>query len=136
MSASIGNMLMLTNIIDLGADIKFEGCPSGPAIIAACVAGQKECVKYLVRHGAKLIYNGPRGFRSAYAASATTPEILDWLLVQCFVNQKKLPLSPCDLLISREYHESFTWGGPVKMELVISGMMQRLPNESSKDYWS
>lgn len=135
-SASNGDLVMMQNIMDLGAEVNIEGCPYGSALMAACVSGRKECVALLVRRGACVAYHGSKGFRSAYLASEKNPIILHWLLVGRFVDQKKLLSEPHQSSMIWENCEKFTWGGPTKVEMVISGMMERLPKESSRDYWS
>lgn len=42
--ASQGDSMAVTNLLDLGACLDFEGCPSGSALMAACSAGRLETV--------------------------------------------------------------------------------------------
>ncbi|KAH0428633.1 hypothetical protein CcaCcLH18_08899 [Colletotrichum camelliae] len=131
-----GSVPATKNLLDLGAPIDLEGCPSGSALMAACEFGRKDLVKYLVRRGASLSYTGSNGFRSAYKSAKGQEEILKWLLVDRFFDQQKLtngfdssPHDEVDL-------GPFFWSGPIKAELVISGQMERLPHQSSREYWS
>ncbi|KAL0932846.1 ankyrin repeat protein [Colletotrichum truncatum] len=135
-SASRGLVSMMENLLDLGSDLDSEGCPLGSALMAACVAGQKQSVEFLVRHGAALSYAGPNGFRSAYELAKNNTSILHWLLVDRFTDQKKLKAGCNHGQDSEESLKSFKWGGPIKAELVISGLIERHPRESSKEHWA
>lgn len=135
MLTSIGRTLALTNILRLGADVDFEGSPSGSALMVACAAGRLEPVKILVRHGASISYTGPNGSRSALVAARNHETIVDWLLVDRFTEQKKIS-DPAD--ISSSAHTTNIvkgWSGISKAELVITGTNERQVHESARDYW-
>lgn len=133
--ASRGEVNPMKNLLDLNCPLNYEGCPIGSALMVACVDGRMAAVAFLVRRGASLTYQGPNGYRSAYIAARKQKQILNWLLVGRFVDQRKLTGS-CGLPNTREDSQPFTWGGPFKAEVVISGEMERRPNESCQAYWS
>ncbi|WQF85414.1 Putative fungal domain of STAND protein [Colletotrichum destructivum] len=135
-SASLGRTVVMENLIIMGADIDAEGCSLGSALIVACITGRKESAVYLVRRGAALSYWGPNGFRSAHDAAKRNPSVLNWLLVGRFTDQRKLTPADGLGLVDEQSRGPFTWGGPVRAELVICGTMERLPKESSRKYWS
>ncbi|KAK2760995.1 ankyrin isoform [Colletotrichum kahawae] len=135
-AAKRGSVLAVENLLELGAHIDQEGCLSGSALMAACEFGRKDLVKYLVRRGASLSYTGSNGFRSAYESAKGHEEILKWLLVDRFVDQLKLKDDSDGNFDNVKDRGAFLWGGPIKAELVISGQMERLPHESSREYWS
>lgn len=136
-AARQGSVSVLKNLLQLGASIDWEGCPSGSALMAACESGAKDAIYFLVRRGAALSYTGPNGFRSAFFSAKRHRMILHWLLVDRFVDQHKLTSGPhCERSDDDVNPGSFSWGGPVKVELVISGRMERLHHESSREYWS
>ncbi|KAF0319327.1 ankyrin repeat protein [Colletotrichum asianum] len=122
-----GSVLAMKNLLD---------CSSGSALMAACEVGRKDFVKYLVRRGASLSYTGSNGFRSAYKSAKGHEEILKWLLVDRFTDQQKMTVGLDSNPRDEMDRGPFFWSGPIKAELVISGQMERLPHESSREYWS
>ncbi|KAI1771159.1 ankyrin [Hypoxylon cercidicola] len=134
LSASQGVPMAIENLLTLGADLEFEGCPAGTALLAACSAGRLESVISLVRRGAAISYYGASGFRTAIDKTKTPPHIIHWLLVDRFTDQAK---------IKEEPHEGYStsplgirpWSGITKAELIISEDLERRSDESSKDYW-
>lgn len=135
--ASVDNLHALKNLTRLEARLDFEGCPSGSALMAACTAGRLEPVKFLVRQGASICYNGPNGPRSALVAASRWDEIVEWLLVARFTEQAKLTHQQAAGSVDDGIPKTKTkqWSGPVKAELTISGDLQRRVNESAKEYW-
>ncbi|KAI0383992.1 ankyrin [Hypomontagnella monticulosa] len=132
--ASLGALVAVENLITLGADIEFEGCPEGTALMAACSAGRLESVIFLVRRGAALSYFGRDGFRTAVDRSKTPQSIIEWLLVTRFTDQPKI------MDVSSDGSSTGSavvrpWSGIRKAELVISGYLERCSDESSIDYW-
>lgn len=133
--ASIGQILAMNNILKLGADIDFDGSPSGSALIVACSSGRLEPVKILVRQGAAISYLGKRGFRSAVDVARNHKTILAWLLVDRFTEQRKLE-DPAEL-DSAAHSAKYVrpWSGVVRKELIITDIAQRQVHESARDYW-
>lgn len=132
--ASLGDIIAVTNLLELGASLEFEGCPSGSALMAACSAWQLQTVRLLVRRGASISYHGPNGFRSAVDVARRNKAIVDWLLVGRFTDQKKISV-PAVPGSSTDEFDAQPWSGPVKAELVISGTSQRRAHESVERYW-
>ncbi|KAF0318337.1 ankyrin repeat protein [Colletotrichum asianum] len=133
--ASRGEVKPMENLLDLNCPLNYEGCPFGSALMAACVDGRMGCVVFLVRRGASLTYCGPNGYRSAYVAARKHKSILRWLLVGRFVDQNKLAPSH-GLSDTQQDCQPITWRGPIKAEVVVSGILERWPKESSQAYWS
>ncbi|KAK8112255.1 uncharacterized protein PG998_008712 [Apiospora kogelbergensis] len=134
-----GSLATAHELLDTGVQLDSEGCPSGSALIAACEAGRKSSVIFFTRRGAALTYSSSSGFRSAYIAAQKFPDILQWLLVDRFTDQSKLTAAPNDsdgLEDRAENDLPYTWCGPAKAELVITGRMERNPKESSLAYWT
>lgn len=135
MSASIGQTLAVNNILRLGTEVDFEGCPHGSALMAACSSGRLESVKILVRHGAAISYLWKNGIRSAVDAARNHKAILAWLLVDRFTEQRKLadPVESDSAIHSAE--DVKPWSGVVRKELIITDIAQRQVHESARDYW-
>ncbi|KAI0160499.1 ankyrin repeat-containing domain protein [Xylariaceae sp. FL1272] len=133
LAAYVGNTFAMKNILDLGASIDFEGCASGSALMAACEAGRLEHVKFLVRHQAKLTYWSKGGFRSAFEAANQCNSVLKWLLVDRFIDQRKLCPSNGDIEPMNDHAKP--WSGMTKTEFVINDDMERRSNEPVKEYW-
>lgn len=134
--ASTGQTLAVTNILQLGADLDFEGCPSGSALMAACSSGRLESVKILVRHGAAISYFGKNEIRSAIHSARNHKVILAWLLVDRFTEQRKLAYSTGAESKTHSAGDNRSWSGIVKKELIITGIAERQVHESSRSYWS
>ncbi|KAI2601749.1 ankyrin [Hypoxylon sp. NC1633] len=134
LSASKGEVLMMRNLLALQADLEFEGCPDGTALMTACRAGRLESVIILVRRGAALSYDGPNGFRTAFDKVRTPQHILRWLLVTRFTDQARIK-NTSDDNSSTEPTVLRPWSGITKASLVICGDLERNPDQSSKDYW-
>ncbi|KAK8113490.1 ankyrin repeat-containing domain protein [Apiospora sp. TS-2023a] len=133
-----GWLSVMDILLEIGTQIDSHGCPVGSALMAACESGHRNSVIFLTRCGAALSYSSPSGFRSAYIKAKKFPDILKWLLVDRFMDQAKLPVPPTTsdgLVDSDLYDMSYTWGGPIQVELVITGAMERQSMESSRDYW-
>lgn len=133
--ASIGQTLAVTNILRLGAYVNFEGSPHGSALMAACSSGRLESVKILVRHGAAVSYFGKNGIRSAVDAARNHKAILAWLLVDRFMEQRKLAHPADSDSAAHTAEEVKPWSGIVQKSLIITGISQRQVDESARDYW-
>ncbi|KAK8032694.1 ankyrin [Apiospora arundinis] len=137
-AAANGLLSLMDNLLGLGAQLDTDGCPLGSAMMAACEYGRESSVIFLARRGAALTYSSPSGFRSAYLAAQKFADILEWLLVRRFVDQAKLSATSSCLSELEERDNaggSYAWSGPRKVELIITGAMERHPKESSFEYW-
>jgi ankyrin repeat protein len=128
-AASIGLLAEMRTLISMGANLDYEGCPLGSALIAACEAGRLESVRLLVRSGAAISYPTSQGTRSAVTAANGSKAILNWLFVLRFTEQGKLE-NPAE-----SGGTPLPWSGVVKAELILSGRRERRSDESSLDYW-
>lgn len=134
--SSIGQILAVTNVLRLGADVDFEGSPHGSALMSACSSGRLETVKILVRHGAAVSYLGKGGIQSAVDAARNHKGILAWLLVDRFTQRGKLS-RPADAdSATHSTADVKPWSGVVKKELVITGTAERQIHESARTYWA
>lgn len=64
-AAIFGDVVCVKNCLSLGAEVDYEVCPLGSALIAASTCGQIETVKVLVKHGSAISYTGKEGTMSA-----------------------------------------------------------------------
>jgi ankyrin repeat protein len=128
-TASVGLLAEMRTLISMGANLDYEGCPLGSALIAACEAGRLESIRLLVRSGAAISYPTNQGTRSAVTAADGSKAILNWLLVLRFTEQGKLE-NPAE-----SGGTPLPWSGVVKAELIISGRRERRSDESSLGYW-
>ncbi|KAK7963448.1 ankyrin repeat-containing domain protein [Apiospora saccharicola] len=138
LAAICDSLGVLDNLLGIGAQLDSDGPPSGSALMVACEYGRKKSVTFLIRRGAALAYSSPSGFRSAHIAAQKFPDILRWLLVGRFIDQAKLQAAATtsDGLGDSDFRDvSYTWGGPIQVELVITGAMERRPKESFGEYW-
>lgn len=133
-AAATENLEAMKNLLSMRSQIDFEGCPEGPALMVASRAGILDSVIFLVRHGASISFKGHKQHWSAVKASAGSTKILHWLLVDRFVDQYKLKGSPDNSNAPSEHFRK--WSGIAKAEMIISGVWERRPSESSRQYWS
>ena len=131
-----GNTTAMENLIQLGACLDDEGSPSGSALMAACANRQLNSVKLLVRRGASLSYTSRARGRcvSCLVAAQGSGVITRWLLVGRFTDQQKITniQTPLD---NPENSLVKPWSGTAKAELVITGVHEREPSESSLEYY-
>ncbi|KAL3294570.1 ankyrin repeat protein [Colletotrichum asianum] len=130
----MGNLEAMKNLLLMGSQIDFEGCPEGSALMAASRAGIMESVIFLTRHGASISFEGSVQRWSAVEASASSTKVLHWLLVDQFTDQFKLEGPAVESDAPTERFKK--WSGIAKAEMVILGPWERRPSESSRQYWS
>ncbi|KAI0887568.1 ankyrin [Annulohypoxylon maeteangense] len=82
-AASRGLVEIIENCLLAGADIDFEGCSIGSALMIASACGHLEAVKLLVSRDASTSYVGANGPRDCLAL-AGSDEIREWLQVGRF----------------------------------------------------
>lgn len=129
-AASINGTNMAEALIEMGAEIDFEGCRYGSALMAACFWGCLDVVRFLVRSGAVLCYvNGDGVPRSAVNLSVRYQSVRRWLLVDRHVEQRKLEHQP-----SQHMSQHPVWAGPRLFKLALPAYMQRDFGESSWDH--
>ncbi|KAL8375650.1 hypothetical protein RB595_006978 [Gaeumannomyces hyphopodioides] len=132
-----GTKLSIACLLDLGAQINYDGSPYGSALMVACSANKVEFAKLLVRGGAALVIRMRDGtFVSALAAARQFPELVAWLLSHRFMDQAKITASPA---AERAEHgqPSFVycrWSGPIKAAFIPTTRIQRMSHESSIMY--
>lgn len=130
MAASMNGTHMVEALIDMGAEIDFEGCRYGSALMAACVWGCLDVVRCLVRSRAVMCYvNGDGRPRSAVNLSIRHQRVTRWLLVDRHVEQRKLEHQP-----SQHMSQHPVWAGPRLFRLALPRIMQRDFGESSWDH--
>ncbi|KAL4907787.1 ankyrin repeat-containing domain protein [Aspergillus multicolor] len=119
-------------ILLMDADLDYEGHQIGSALMVACASGQIEAVKFLVRAGAKMGYFSTRDnqWKSAVSCAESYPVIQQWLLVDRYLDQRRLtsgphPDSPRDIQ---------PWSCGAHAELPCVGHRQIWGKESSVDY--
>ncbi|VUC35566.1 unnamed protein product [Clonostachys rosea] len=88
-AAVLDDVVPLKNCLSLGAEIDFEGCPLGSALMVASTCGQLEPVKVLVKHGGSMYYTGKEGKMSALSV-ARSKAVRHFLLVGQFQGPKTL----------------------------------------------
>ncbi|KAH8680575.1 ankyrin repeat-containing domain protein [Xylariales sp. PMI_506] len=156
-AARRGDLRSVEILLAHGADLEFEGCDAGTALMAACMAGHVHIVKYLVRAGAKVCYQrggvGDSGagdddgkkeavvFRSALVAARKFSAITDWLLVRRWTDQNCLTQS-ADVSQEQDVADDAVarigpWAGVITVELELSGVGSRYGiawRESMVDY--
>jgi hypothetical protein len=113
----------------MGADIDYEGCPMGSAVMIASACGSLEAVQFLVRKEASVTYTFEGQFRSCYLL-AGTESVKKWLLVGRY--QDTMALTAESETASAK-DESF-WSGYRQVMLVLYGKRAKGPNETDREY--
>ncbi|CAH0056401.1 unnamed protein product [Clonostachys solani] len=88
-AALFGHVVLIKNCLSLGAEIDFEGCPLGSALMVASTCGQLESVKILIKHGSAISYTGKEGTMSALSV-ARSKAVRRFLLVGQFQGPKAI----------------------------------------------
>lgn len=128
-AASQGHTQVMENCLSMDADIDFEGCPLGSALMIASACGILESVKLLVRRGASVCYIGKRGPINAYLV-ARSKAVKRWLLVDRFHDQLRIKSADAHTA-SRQLK---FWSGTAKAIFELSGMNKQQWEESTLEY--
>ena len=91
---AMGNVKIHQWLIEAGAMINLESGPEGTPLMAVCCSGRLELVKSLVRHVAVICYHKGDIVFSAVKAARYFPEVVRWLLVERYREQRQLPEIP------------------------------------------
>lgn len=113
----------LENCLDMGADIDFEGCPLGSAVMVASACGSLDAVRFLVRQGALVTYASEDRFKSCYLL-AGTQSVNDWLLVGRYRDVMTLT----DGSDTASTKEESLWSGYEKVKVLLYGKRARGPD--------
>ncbi|KAF4449221.1 hypothetical protein F53441_7463 [Fusarium austroafricanum] len=131
-AASVGFIDAMENCLSIGADIDFEGCSWGSALMIASACGRLESVKYLVRRGAKIDYVGRKGHVSAFSISESKA-VRSWFLVERFVDQGRIAAATeCETLHTDE--QVGRRSGIAKIKVRLAELYYRRYGESSLAY--
>ena len=118
----------MDNCLSLGANIEFEGCPLGSALMIASACGQLDAVKLLVRRNARVCYDGRVGRLSVFKV-ATSKIVKAWLLVGRFNDQRRLKFKAEDASTT----EMKYWSGFVQARANLHGYQYMRDDESRCD---
>lgn len=132
-AARRGYPRLLGTLLDLGAEIEFQGHPLGTALMVASIRGELSCVRDLVRRGAAIYYqtrdsNYPS--RSALANAEQYPEIRRWILVERYTEQAKISHRPFES-IDVDGNTVRPWSGIRQVQYPLVGARARSCFESS-----
>ncbi|KAJ3459740.1 hypothetical protein MRS44_015813 [Fusarium solani] len=131
-AASQGSIKIMENCLDMGADLDFEGCPLGSALMIASACGRLEAVRLLVRSGATVTYNGKIGPINVFSV-ARSRKVKSWLLVGRF--NDRLRLHAADEASTRHSNTQVScWSGIVQARFKLVGWTARHGEESAFDY--
>jgi ankyrin repeat protein len=89
-AAAQGNAGIVALLVQNGADVDASGGPFGCPLVAACLYGRFEAVKMLVRLGATILHDRADIARNIGRAARLHKEIIRWLLIGRYTDQKKL----------------------------------------------
>lgn len=142
MAAISGALDIIDVLIDIGADLEFEGHPIGTALMTASASGELSAVRHLVRRGAKIHYVSNRiqtisdlfnksSHRSAVALAERHPDIIRWFLVNRYTEQLKIQSSSGGIGSEEPLRP---WSGVRKLEYPLVGDRARQPYNSSIGY--
>ncbi|KAL2689478.1 hypothetical protein Neosp_003532 [[Neocosmospora] mangrovei] len=127
-AAALNLVAIMENCLKMGAQVDFEGCYVGSALMLASACGSLEAVKLLVRRGASVCYFGKNGFTSCLTF-AGTEAVRAWLLSGRFVDQQRITAEGVG-----GAKEVKPWSGSVLARVKIYGKMERYQPESMLDY--
>ncbi len=133
-ASSRGMLEIMENCLTMGAEIDFDGCSLGSALMIACACGRLDAVKLLVRRGAAISYIGERGPTSAVVAGHRSKKIIAWLLVGQFNEQRRLKGDENPSSDPGVNTECQLWSGIRTAPLRLYGRREMRPHESSFDY--
>ncbi|KAF5548252.1 hypothetical protein FMEXI_4816 [Fusarium mexicanum] len=131
-AASLDLIEEMENCLSIGADIDFEGCSWGSALMIASACGRLDAVRHLVRAGAKIDYLGKRGHVSALSVTESKA-VRSWLLVERFVEQPKLATA-AECETSGTEKVAGRRSGAAKIKVRLAELYYRRYEESSLDY--
>lgn len=130
LAASLESLDEIRLLLSVGSNIEHEAGEDGTPLVAACAYRRLEAVKLLVRHGANLQYESRGNRRSAVAAAQRFPEILSWLLVGRFTDQRRLKDS-----LRNECSSSFSaWSGIRQVGVPMQLQWKQGRHETMMDY--
>lgn len=130
LAASLGSLDEIRLLLSIGSNMEHEAGGEGTPLVAACAYRRLEAVKLLVRHGARLSYESRGNRRSAVAATQRFPEILSWLFVGRFTDQRRLQDSGRD-----ECSSSFSvWSGIRQVGVLMQWQWKQGRHETMMDY--
>ncbi|RGP58703.1 hypothetical protein FLONG3_11416 [Fusarium longipes] len=118
----------MENCLSLGADIEYEGCPLGSALMIASACGQLEPVKLLIRRGARVHYKGRVGYLSVLRV-ARSKIVRSWLLVGRFNDQQRIG----DITENHSTMEMRPWSGLVQARVNLHGYQRVRHDETMFD---
>ncbi|KAF4990936.1 hypothetical protein FDECE_14196 [Fusarium decemcellulare] len=121
----------MENCLALGAEIDFEGCPLGSALMIASACGSLDSVKFLVRRGAKTSYFGRRGPINAFSI-ARSCTVKRWLLVERFREQPSITAS--EDAASHSPAQTVPWSGIAQARMKLVSLNSRAVGESTLQY--
>ena len=140
-AAMTGNIGLLRQLVKaeespsvLATKIRFDSSVENP-LIAACLGGRLEIVKFLVRFVSSANNEAlcdPVTMHHAWSASTHFPEIHSWLLIERYTDQRKIPAATSgDAEKQREYRP---WSGLEPKELPLKRPLWRFCHESMFKY--
>lgn len=118
-------------LIIAGVDIELTEPAGRTALICACLAGQLESVKFLVRKGAKIQYWSKARHMNALDAARNYPAIVEWILVRRHTEQPRLANSG-EMEDTGKSLKS--WSGVRVLEVPLEGSYSRKRGQSRLDW--
>ncbi|EEU46553.1 uncharacterized protein NECHADRAFT_37523 [Fusarium vanettenii 77-13-4] len=130
-AASQDLITIMENCLSLDAEINFEGCPLGSALMIASACGRLEAVKFLVRRGATSSYIGRRGSIDVLSV-ARSASVRSWLMVGRFNEQLRISMG--EVTNSSSTAQTFPWSGIAQAKFRHVGVDKRVLGQSTLDY--
>jgi ankyrin repeat protein len=127
MEANHGRVERMRILVLAGADLEVCDSVLGTALTISCHSNQFSSVKFLVRQGAKLIWNIKGRVVTALQAASSYRDIVHWFLVDRYLDQGKLTDSPFD---SEREPEVRFWSGVRQVQILLRGKFERPMNVS------
>jgi hypothetical protein len=119
-------------LIVAGVDIEQSEYAGRTALICACLVGQLESVKFLVRKGAKTQYWYKERHMNVLDAASNHPEIVEWFLVRRYTEQSARLVNSGEMEDTGKSLKN--WSGVWVLKVPLEGFYSRKPGQSRLDW--
>jgi ankyrin repeat protein len=131
-AARSADLISMEALIVAGVDIEHSEYAGRTALICACLVGQLESVKFLVRKGAKTQYWYKERHMNVLDAASNHPEIVDWFLLRRHMEQSARLVNSGEMEDTGKRLKN--WSGVWVLNVPLEGFYSRKPGQSRLDW--